>query len=181
VLQWLDQADLGFEITTLSLGGESAGANIAAVVSLMTRDRGGRPITAHWLDVPAVDISCPMTPSVHDYGTGYGLEIAHLPLMQAWYLGDRDVTHPYVSPINADLAGLPPALITTAELDPIRDQGKAYADALEAAGVPVTYRCATGHIHASGWLTGLDDATAANHAANVADLVAMHHEMQPLG
>ena len=171
VVNWLAESH-----HSISIGGESAGGNLAAVVALMARDRGGPELVAQWLDVPAVDLSLPPYPSVEEFGSGYGLEVAQLPILQRWYGGDPD--HPYVSPIRGDLAGLPPAIVTTAELDPLRDQGDAYAAALEAAGVPVVLRRAAGHIHASSWFTAMDEATATWHDEVVALLLA-HHTAVP--
>ncbi|HZN14652.1 MAG TPA: alpha/beta hydrolase [Acidimicrobiales bacterium] len=176
-LEWVAShpPELGFVPTSVSVGGESAGANLAAVVSLMARDRGGPHLVAQWLDVPAVDVAMPRTPSVDLYGSGYGLEVAHMPLLLGWYVDEEHHAHPYVSPALADdLSGLPPALVTTAECDPLRDQGEAYAAALQAAGVVATLRPAPGHIHASSWLTALDDTTSAWHDATVRELVEHH-------
>jgi acetyl esterase len=74
----------------------------------------------------------------------------------------------------ADLTGLPPAIVTTAELDPLRDQGEAYARALADAGVPVQMRRARGHIHATSWLTALDESTAVWHDEVIALLREQH-------
>ncbi len=156
----------------ISIGGESAGGNLAAVVALMARDRGGPRIVAQWLDVAAVDLALPEDEYVRAYGTGYGLELAQLGMITGFYGGD--VEHPYVSPARADLTGLPPAIITVAELDPLRGQGERYAQALADAGVPVELRCAPGHIHGSSWLTAIDDGTGAWHDEVVA-LLAAHH------
>lgn len=171
VLTWMAER---FE--RISIGGESAGANLAAVVALMARDRGGPRIVAQWLDVPAVDLGRWDDPSMTAYGTGYGLETALLPQMVSWYVADT--THPYVSPLRADLAGLPPAIVTVSEFDPLRDQGAAFAEALDAAGVPTSLLCAGGHVHGSTWLTALTDGTAAWHDEVVAQL-ASHHALEP--
>lgn len=162
----------------ISIGGESAGANIAAVVALMARDRNGPALVAQWLDVPAVDIRLPMTESVRLYGSGFGLEVAQLPMIVEWYAAGH-ADDPYVSPATADLVGLPPTIVTTAECDPLRDQGEAFAHALEAAGVTVECRRAPGHIHGSSWLTGLDADTARWHDEVVA-LLAQHHVQHDL-
>jgi acetyl esterase len=170
VLTWMAE-----RYERISIGGESAGANLAAVVTLMARDRGGPPLVAQWLDVPAVDLDRYDDPSVSAYGTGYGLEIAHLPGMVGWYADD--VTDPYVSPLRGDLTGLPPAIVTVAQFDPLCDQGVAYAEALLAADVPTTLIRAEGHVHGSTWLTALTDGTAAWHDEVVA-MLASHHAME---
>lgn len=167
VLSWL-----AMDWPSISIGGESAGGNLAAVVALMARDRGGPRLVAQWLDIPAVDLGMPSDGSLAEFGTGYGLESAQFPMLVGWYADD--VTHPYVSPALADLTGLPPAIVTTAEYDPIRDQGERYAAALAAAGVPVELRRAEGHIHASSWFTALDEETAAWHD-EVVRLLMQHH------
>jgi acetyl esterase len=180
---WPAAPEAAYEVLTwmadrfehISVGGESAGANLAAVLTLMARDRGGPQIVAQWLDVPAVDLGRWDDPSVERFGTGYGLEVALLPAMIGWYAGD--LAHPYVSPLRADLTGLPPAIITVAEFDPLCDQGVAYAEALDAAGVPTSLLRAGGHIHGSTWLTALTEATAAWHDEVVA-LLASHHAME---
>lgn len=170
VVCWLSSS-----FCSVSVGGESAGANLAAVVSLLARDRSGPALAAQWLDVPAVDLTLPPDESMRAFGTGLGLEAAQLPAIVSWYA--EDVAHPYVSPARADLTGLPPTIITTAELDPLRDQGEAFARQLAAAGVPVDLRRALGHIHASSWFTALDDETAAWHDDVVAALLRRHHQL----
>jgi acetyl esterase len=169
VLSWMAQT-----YDSISLGGESAGGNLAAVVALMARDRGGPRLVAQWLDVPAVDLRLAEDESVRLYGTGFGLEIAQLPVLQAWY--DGDVDHPYVSPARAELQDLPPTIVTTAELDPLRDQGEAFAAALAAAGVEVELRRAPGHVHGSSWLTALDEETGA-WFDDVVALLGSHHAL----
>lgn len=181
VLSWLAGRpdELGFTPTTLSLGGESAGANLTAAACIRMRDEGGPTLAAQWLDVPAVDLTAPQDESMTAFGTGFGLEMAQLPLLRSWYVGDDLLTDPYVSPAHAaDLSGLPPAIVTTAEFDPLRDQGERYAAALEAAGNEVLLRRAEGHIHASSWLTALSLGTAAWYDETVAALVARHQSLE---
>lgn len=167
VLSWMAQT-----YGQVSIGGESAGANLAAVVALMARDRGGPRLVAQWLDVPCVDLRLPEDETVRAYGTGFGLEVAQLGMITGFYGGDLD--HPYVSPARADLTGLPPTIVTTAELDPLRGQGEAFARRLAEAGVPVETRTAAGHIHGSSWLTGIDEGTAAFQDEVVALLARRH-------
>jgi acetyl esterase len=168
VLRHLDEV---LPAATVSIGGESAGGNLAAAACLAIK--GEVPLVAQWLDVPCLDLNLPDDESIRAYGTGYGLEMSQGPLLQAWYQAPLD--HPHVSPLLApDLSGLPPAIVTTAECDPIRDQGRRYADALAAAGNDVTYRCNPGQIHASSWFTALSEANATWYDDTVALLVEQH-------
>jgi acetyl esterase len=148
-LAWLVAAadELGLDPARVSVGGESAGANLAAVVALLARDRNGPPLVLQWLDVPATDLTLSQ-PSIDRLGTGYGLTKADMVAYIAAYLRDGDPTDPYVSPLHADdLGGLPPALIMTAEFDPLRDDGHAYATRLREAGVEVEHHHLEGFVH----------------------------------
>ena len=166
--------ELQIDPASISLGGESAGANIAAAVALMTRDRRGPGLVALWLDVPVVDLRLPETASQVEFGSGFGLEVTHAQTIADWYAAPADRDHPYASPGNADLTGLPFTIITTAELDPMRDQGQSFARALRDAGVPVDLRQAAGHLHGTSWLTGLIPSAAQWHDDIVGVLVAQH-------
>ncbi|MEO6629586.1 MAG: alpha/beta hydrolase [Aquihabitans sp.] len=149
-LVWLSEhaADLGIDAERLAVGGESAGGNLAAVATLMARDRSGPAICHQWLDVPATDLTLAQ-PSVTEVPDGYLLDRNDIDRYLECYLAHPVEAHdPYASPLLApDLAGLPPAWIMSAEFDKLRDDGKAYADALSAAGVSVTYRLLKGHVH----------------------------------
>ena len=156
-LCWLvDHADaLGVDPTRVSVGGESAGANLAALLCLMARDRGGPAICFQWLDVPATDLTMTQ-PSVDRLGTGYGLTKLNMERYVAAYLRDHDPKDPSASPLFADdLSGLPPALIATMEYDPFRDDGLAYAARLRESGVEVTHHDLDGMVHASFAFTRL--------------------------
>ena len=157
-LCWLVEraADLGIDPDRISVGGESAGANLAAVVCLMARDRSGPTIRHQWLDVPATDLTLSQ-PSIREVPDGYLLELDAIHEYRACYLGDLDrATDPLASPLLAnDLSGLPPAWIMSAEYDKLRDDGVAYAHALEAAGVPVEFQILAGHVHPSFAFTRL--------------------------
>jgi acetyl esterase len=137
--QWVakNAAELGADGSRLAVMGDSAGGNLAAAVSLMARDGGGPPIALQLLIYPAVDL-------VGEYPSER--ENAHAPVLAkadmdgatALYCTPEQARDPYASPLLAGShAGLPPALIQTAQHDPLRDQGPAYAAALRAAGVPV--------------------------------------------
>ncbi len=133
------------------VGGDSAGGNLAAVTALMARDRGGPELAGQVLLYPVIAADFD-TESYRIFGEGY---YNPKPALQ-WYwdqyvpsAGYRE--HPYASPLQADLRGLPPALLVAAGCDPLRDEGLAYADALQGAGVPATVLTFDGGIH--GFLT----------------------------
>jgi acetyl esterase len=156
-LRWLvHEADrLGVDATRVSIGGESAGANLAAAVALLSRDRGGPPLVFQWLDVPATDLTLSQ-PSVDRLGTGYGLTKASMEAYTAAYLREVEPTEPYASPLYYDdLAGLPPALVMTAEYDPLRDDGISYVRRLREAGVAVEHHDLDGLTHAAMAFTRL--------------------------
>ena len=141
-------AEIGADPTRLAVGGDSAGGNLAAAVCLMARDRGGPPISFQLLVYPVIDHRFDR-PSYRENAEGYVLFAADMEYYWRHYLADeRDGSHPYASPIRAEsLAGLPPALVITAEMDPLRDEGEAYAAKLKEAGVSVTCTRYDGMIH----------------------------------
>lgn len=156
-LVWLvDHADeLGVDAARVSVGGESAGANLAALVALLTRDRSGPSLVFQWLDVPATDLTM-QQPSIDRLATGYGLTKADMLRYRAAYLREVDPMDPYVSPLHhGDLSGLPPALIATMEYDPLRDDGHVYVARLREAGVEVEHHHLPGMVHASFAFTRL--------------------------
>ncbi|MFW6093356.1 MAG: alpha/beta hydrolase [Pseudomonadota bacterium] len=122
----------------LAVGGESAGGNLAAVVCHQARDRGGPRIDFQLLAYPVTDCDFERA-SYRENGQGYLLELETMRWFWDHYCPDpAERQHPEASPLRApDLAGLPPALVVTAEFDPLRDEGEAYAEALRAAGTPV--------------------------------------------
>jgi acetyl esterase len=148
--------ELGGDAARLAVAGDSAGGNLATVVCQLARERRGPRIAYQVLIYPTVDLRDPVDdpayPSRHHFGGGdYFLSMRDMEWFRALYVTDpaRESSDARLSPIAArDLAGLPPALVLTAECDPLRDEGKAYADRLAAAGVPVEYRCYAGTIHA---------------------------------
>jgi acetyl esterase len=139
---------LGGRPGAVAVGGMSAGGNLAAVVALMARDRGGPALACQLLIVPVTDCGCD-TASCLDCGDDYLLTRDEMLYFWQMYLpAPEDGDHPYASPLRAgDLSGLPPARVHTAEFDPLRDEGRAYAEKLEAAGVPVSYECYDGMVH----------------------------------
>lgn len=138
----------GLDPSSVAVGGDSAGGNIAAALCLMNRDRGGPRISLQLLAYPVTDYSFE-TASYRDCGAGYGLATGEMRWFWGHYLRTpADGDEPYASPLRArDLRGLPPALVLTAEYDPLRDEGEAYAHRLEEAGVPVELIRHKGEIH----------------------------------
>lgn len=133
----------------IAVGGDSAGGNLAAVVALMARDRGGPELVYQLLIYPVTDYYKPGTPSYQENAEGYFLTREGMIWFWDLYLsGEDEALHPYVSPLQAEsLNGLPPAMVITAEFDPLRDEGEIYANRLKDAGVPVTYARYEGMIH----------------------------------
>ncbi|MGD1347437.1 flavin-containing monooxygenase [Mycobacterium seoulense] len=133
----------------LAVCGWSAGGGIAAVVCQLARDLGGPNIVGQALLAPCTSGDMARA-SFAENADGYGLTT---PLMQWFYdhyIDVADRSDPRFAPLlAADLSGLPPAIVVTAEFDPVRDDGEAYAAALKAAGVPTKYVCARGHTHQS--------------------------------
>ncbi|RDV15546.1 alpha/beta hydrolase [Pontibacter diazotrophicus] len=130
----------GGDGSKLAVGGESAGGNFAAVVSLMARDKNGPQILHQTLLYPAVDCSG-SAPSRREEDTDYLLTQNMLKQFGEAYLpAGVNRKEPYCSPVFADLTGLPPAVVITAEHDPLRDEGNRYAEKLKKAGVPVVHK-----------------------------------------
>ena len=144
--------ELGGDADRLAVGGDSAGGNLAAAVTLMARDRspGGAKIVHQVLIYPVTDYAFD-TPSYRDNADGYMLTRADMQWYWQLYLGEGNelrAHEPYASPLRAsDLTGLPPAHVITAEYDPLRDEGDAYARRLREVGVPVKSTCYPGMIH----------------------------------
>ena len=160
-------AELGADAGKLAVGGDSAGGNLAAVVSLRARDEGGPAIRFQLLVYPVTDRNFE-TASYRDNADGYLLTRDGMIWFWDHYLGpDGDGAHPHASPLRAaSLAGLPPAHVVTAEYDPLRDEGEAYAERLREAGAPVTLTRYAGQIHAFFGMHGiLDDAARATDEA----------------
>ncbi len=146
VTRWvLEHAgEIAGDPTRVAVGGDSAGGNLAAATALEVPG-----ITYQLLVYPAVDLTL-SHPSIDENAEGYLLTRDVMIWFTNHYLGGADAKDPRVSPLFADdeaLAGLPPALVITAEYDPLRDEGEAYAERLRAAGVGVTTKRYDGQIH----------------------------------
>jgi acetyl esterase len=125
------------DLSRVAVGGDSAGGNLTAGVCLMARDRGGPAISFQLLICPVTNHSFD-TESYRKYADGYLLTLKDMEWFWNLYLRDqKDGQNPYASPLLGDLRSLPPALIMTAEFDPLRDEGEAYAERLRQAGVSV--------------------------------------------
>ncbi|WP_405433729.1 alpha/beta hydrolase [Micromonospora sp. NBC_00617] len=142
---------LSWDGTGLAIAGDSSGGTFVAAVAAMAHDEGFDRITHQVLFYPSLDLDFDVDryPSLRENAVGYGLETAGLKPFNAFYLGSgADPADPLVSPIKrGDLTGLPPALIVTAEHDPLRDEGELYGQRLKEAGVDATVRRYAGAGH----------------------------------
>ncbi|MQA97142.1 MAG: alpha/beta hydrolase fold domain-containing protein [Streptosporangiales bacterium] len=175
-LRWLDAhaGGLGVDAARLSIGGDSSGANLAAATALMARDRGGPALRAQALDIPVLDLTM-SRPSVREFAEGYVLSRDDLARDIGRYCDPDQRRDPYASPLLADsLAGLPPALIMTAEYDVLRDEGEAYGERLEQAGVPAEVTRWAGHVHGSHEMTAVLESARAWQDRVAAFLRARH-------
>jgi acetyl esterase len=141
-------AEIGGSGNNLAVGGDSAGGNLAAAVCLMAKDRGGPSLGMQLLVYPVTARDF-QTGSYVDNAEGYNLTRDTMVWYWEQYLAnDTDGTNAYAAPQQAqDLRGLPPAVVITAEYDPLRDEGEAYAHRLQAVGVPTTCTRYPGMIH----------------------------------
>lgn len=170
--------EFGIDEGQVAVGGESAGGNLAAVTALKLRQSGVSPLTFQLLVYPLVDFNDD-SPSMREFADGHFITADLLEYFARHYLGTQDRAQHDASPLNADLRGLPPAFVLTAECDPLRDQGEAYARRLAEAGVPVTHTRHDGMIHPffslagiiDGGRTAITDAAAALRASAIQERV----------
>jgi acetyl esterase/lipase len=161
-LKWVAEnaAEFGADGNRIAVAGNSVGGNMTAALTLMAKDRNGPKIAYQVLLIPATDASVD-TESYHEFGTGRFLSRAFMKYGWDLYAPDEKTRdNPYVSPLragNAELQGLPPALVITAENDPLRDEGEAYAHKLMDAGVPVAATRYDGMIHDFVLLNAIHD------------------------
>jgi acetyl esterase len=148
--RWVaEHADqLGIDVERLAVAGDSAGGNLAAAVTLLARDLGRPRLAYQVLFYPVTDYNLD-TPSYLANADGYMLTRSAMRYYWQQYLrAESDASDERASPLRArDLSGLPPALVITAEFDPLLDEGRTYAERLRSAGVPVTYSEYAGMIH----------------------------------
>jgi len=170
---------LGIDPRRVAVGGDSAGGNLAAAVTLLLRDAGGPPLVHQLLLYPVTDYNFG-TASYVANAEGYMLTRAAMRFYWRIYLrSEADANDQRASPLRArDFSNLPPALVITAEFDPLRDEGRAYADRLRRAGTPVVYRDYAGMVHGFATMAGVldqgkqavqDAAAALREAFRVAD------------
>ncbi len=140
-LQWVfdNGGKHGWDATRIAVGGDSSGGTLATTAAMLNRDRSGPKIKCQVLICPVTDYYLPETPSYREIGSGYLINRDWM--VWAWnnYLpANANLNDPYLCPLRAtDLSGMPPALIATAEYDPLRDEGMEYAKKLQAADVKV--------------------------------------------
>ena len=169
-------AALGREVTGLVPCGDSAGGNFAIVVSLALRDAPAAvPVLVQWPIYPAAD-PAKGYPSFSDFAEGYLLTRDGMNWFDLCYQPDKADWR--YSPLVKDQKGMPPTLLLTAGLDPIRDQGRAYAAALIQAGVPTVFREAEGNIHGFIQLRKAIPSADADVAGAVAVLKLMIEEAE---
>ena len=167
---------LGVRSDLVTVSGQSAGANLAAALTLKARDHGGPAIVFQLLEVPALDLTLSAASMVRN-STGYGLTATGISQCVRYYLNTpEEALLPYASPLlGPDLSGLPPAHIMSAEYDPLCDDGSAYATRLTNAGVPATFSLQHGHIHTSNAFTKVMNASRAWRQEVATVLHHAHH------
>ncbi|GAA4701611.1 alpha/beta hydrolase [Brevibacillus fulvus] len=155
-LKWVEQnaASLNGNAHKIAVGGDSAGGNLAAVAAMIARDQKGPAIAAQILVYPVTNLGYD-TPSYEQFQSGYGLDKALMVWFGSHYIRtEADRQDKYIAPLLAeDLGQLPPALIIVAENDVLRDEGLAYAERLQQAGVQVETSYEHGLIH--GYFTNM--------------------------
>ncbi len=163
--------DIGGDGSRLAVGGDSAGGNLSALLAVRARDNGGPALRYQLLVYPATDLTMSY-PSHAENGEGYMLTND----ATAWFLGhylgpDQDAKHPSLSPHHTgDLSGVAPAFIITAEFDPLRDEGEAYAARLRDSGVAADLCRYDGMIHGffqMGGVTPVADSAVSDAASRV--------------
>lgn len=172
-LRWvaLHAGEYGMDPQRLSIGGASSGGNIAAVVALLARDAGGPQLCFQLLELPATDLRVDEQAhaSIKEYSAGYMLTQQALLFIKETYLASPQQARKWIaSPLLApEVTGLPPALIVTAECDPLRDEGEAYGQRLKDAGVPTEVKRFEGLFHGAERMTLLLPAAQAFRATAI--------------
>jgi acetyl esterase len=172
-------AVLGIDPARLVVAGDSAGGNLAAVTALMARDAGGPALSMQVLVYPTTDFA-EENESIARFAEGYLLTRESIRWVKRSYLrDDHDAVDWRASPLRAgDFSRLPAAYIITAGFDPLRDEGRAYAERLAKAGTAVTHECFEGQVH--GFLLMGADVAAAGHAIQrIGQMLRMHFGIAP--
>lgn len=156
-------AALGADPSRVVLAGDSAGGNLAAVTAIRIREEGSPRLAAQLLIYPVTDYYDANTPSMTENAEGYGLGRDGMIWFWNHYLNSSEEgAHPHVSPNRvSDLSGLPPALVVTAQYDPLRDEGEFYAERLRQAGVPTEMKRWDGVNHGFFFWPGVVDRASA--------------------
>jgi acetyl esterase len=173
VLRWVADhgADKGLDAARIAIAGDSVGGNMTAALTLMAKERSGPSLVAQLLFYPVTDASFD-TDSYREFATGYFLRRDAMRWFWDQYTAEEAQRHEITaSPLRASteqLAGLPPALVVTAEADVLRDEGEAYGRKLRAAGIDVTATRYEGVIHDFVMLNALRETNGAGAAINQA-------------
>jgi len=148
-VRWVadNTADLRIDPARIAVGGSSAGGNLAAAAALVARDSGGPKIAFQVLIVPVTELSS-RAASHREFAEGYGLTSADMEWFGRHYVRtEADADEPHASVLRADLHDMPPAFVITAECDPLRDDGEAYAEKLRKLGIAARYKRYPGMFH----------------------------------
>ncbi len=162
--QWVaaNADELGIDATRLIVAGDSAGANLAAGVAILSRERGGAPILHQLLLYPVADYAF----GTESFAQNDGIIINRGMMQWFWrnYVGNRKAADVPLAALlqRDDLVGLPPATVVSAEFDPLRDEGEAYALKLAQAGVPVELQRGLGMTHGFLGMAGISDMASAH-------------------
>jgi acetyl esterase len=173
-LQWVAEnaETLGGDADRLTVAGDSAGGNLSAVVAIRSRDRNGPKIQYQALLYPVTNLASMDTDSYNDFATGFFLTKEAMEWFRSHYVPrQEDWVDPYTSPLLArDHSNLPSAIVITAEFDPLRDEGEAYAEQLRQARVPTEVTCYDGMIH--GFVSFMDIVSQGREALDqIADRI----------
>jgi acetyl esterase len=162
-------ADLRVDPDKIAVGGSSAGGNLAAAAALVARDRHGPKTAFQLLTVPVMELSS-RAASHREFAEGYGLTAADMEWYGRHYVRtEADANDPYASVVRADLHGLPPAFVITAECDPLRDDGEEYAKRLAELGIAARHKRYAGMFHGfMGFPGALPEAAEAFEDAGAA-------------
>jgi acetyl esterase len=179
-LAWLaaQAPRLDIDADRIAMCGDSAGANLAVAAALLARSRGP---SVHYLALfyPIADAACATT-SMHEFARGYVLTRGAMLWFWSSYLENpQDATNPLASILRAELAGLPTTTVVTAEFDPLRDEGEAFADRLRASGVTVFARRYMGMIHGFAGMPHLTSAAERAIKDVATDMKATYQDRRP--